>query len=401
MKPIMHLWPQAPLEQDGQITLKTTIEMAGKDPTVLWYRLPAEYGNGLSPNSDPLVVATVLWAMAQASQLVVHGEVSPSLLNNLELFQEAWSTWRPGKFQMIPIVADREQPWVRSADQRLAISTFSGGVDSCYTVLRHQPSHGAGFPGRQRQHLRAGVLVHGFDIPLDQPAAFEKAWQRGRKILESVEMVLIPITTNFREVVTGVSWEDGHGVAIAACLLLLQNQFSVGLIASGRSYRQLKFPWGSNPLSDRWLSNHQFEVVHDGATQNRTGKIKALLDWPAALDNLRVCWEGAAKDSNCCQCEKCIRNILTFRVLGAGLPACFEQDVSDQQIRTLRLRPTAVEPMQFVLQAAKVQGIQASWVSALEGCIQRNEWLNRVDTALPKGMKQRLLAVKQSLNQGK
>ena len=93
------------------------------------------------------------------------------------------------------------------------------------------------------------------------------------------------------------------------------------------------------------------------------------------MSNLRVCLghNPLVRVRNCCKCEKCIRNILIFRVLGLGLPACFEQDVSDRQI----LRMSYTTPPRFanysrILEEAHRRGIRASWVRALRLSILSN-----------------------------
>jgi hypothetical protein len=116
------------------------------------------------------------------------------------------------------------------------------------------------------------------------------------------------------------------------------------------------------------LSSNAFSIQYDGAGYSRFDKIQALAGWPEAMSNLRVCLghNPERRARNCCKCEKCIRNILTFRALGLGLPACFESDVSNSQI--LRMRYS--NPMHFsyfglILKKARQRGIRASWVQAL------------------------------------
>ncbi len=41
------------------------------------------------------------------------------------------------------------------------------------------------------------------------------------------------------------------------------------------------------------------------------------------------------KARNCGQCEKCMRTVLSFRLIPMDLPACFAQDVTDEQVASL------------------------------------------------------------------
>ncbi len=185
---------------------------------------------------------------------------------------------------------------------------------------------------------------------------------------------MIPMATNFRAL--DDYWIDAHIAGLASCLMLLQEGYEIGLIASSPPYNNISIapPWGSNPLTDRLLSNDAFEIIHDGAAFTRAEKIRAISNWPQALRHLRVCWEGEQKDRNCCRCEKCIRTILNFRAIGLDLPACFEQDVTRRQIAAVTgLNKQHIFDYKKILSSAKAAGSCDSCVSALQKCIKQNE----------------------------
>lgn len=366
----IHLWQEELRLDKDVVTITVTIEFPDGKKQQLWYSLPIKYQRAIPLHCNAFVVATLFLAMDYPAELVVHGEVDRTLLQNLVEFQTAWAAWCP-RYQIIEITADREiETLVKTVDipaTNQAIMTFSGGVDSCFTLGRHTTKFEV---GRQRQNLTAGVMVHGFDISLDQSEVFARAFARSKVILDSVGVELIPLLTNFREL--NQDWENAHGAAIVSCLMCLENLYPLGLVASGPSYKSLVFPQGSNPLTDRYLSSSSFQVIHDGAGYFRLEKIQEISNWQEVRENLRVCWQGAELDKNCCQCEKCIRNILSFRALGAGLPSCFPQDVSDRQINTLEIPQTQLDFLP-ILRMAKAKGINEPWVKSLESCIRRHE----------------------------
>jgi len=359
-----HLWQEA-AEVDSYTTVSVTIEHPNQTRDRLWYRMSSEYSSLITQSCDPFVVATIFLAMQQRTDVVVHGEVSPSLLQNLAEFQAAWTCWCPKRYRQVEITADVEREQL-NADSNKAIAAFSGGVDSCFTVFRHSTKR----CGRIGRNLQAGLMVQGFDIPLEQQETFDRAAEKSRAMLASLGMELIPIATNFRELEQ--DWEDAHGTGIASCLMLFQRGFEAGIIASSDPYDALNLPYGSNPVSDWLLSSQSFQIVHDGASFNRIEKIREIANWPEVPANLRVCWEGSQKDRNCGRCEKCIRNILAFRVLGLGLPPCFEQDVTDSQILGIKnLKKSQLIELDPILAAARSAGISDSWVTALDRCISR------------------------------
>jgi len=368
MKRQIHLWREEALQADGEVTVSVTIEHPEQSRKRLWYRLHLDYSSFITPSFDPFVVATLLMAMSQSTDLVVHGEVSPSLLQNLAEFQAAWTCWCPGKYQSIAILAEveREQP---QSNISKAISAFSGGVDSCFTAFRHRKADS----GRVQRPLKAGLMVHWIGRPLKQQQVFNLTTQKSKAMLNSLGMELIPMATNFREVMPH-NWDDFHGSAIASCLMLLQLGYTTGLIASSDPYNALNLPYGSNPITDPLLSSNAFQIVHDGAAFSRIQKIREIACWREALDSLMVCWEGSQADRNCGRCEKCIRTILGFRVMGIALPACFEQDVTNEQILSINaVKKSQLIELYPILEAAKAANISESWVTALEKAIQRNQ----------------------------
>ncbi len=393
-----HLWPEETVKTDGETTVSVTIEAPDQARHQLWYRLPAHYSSLITPSCDPFVVATLLLAMRWSAPIKVHGQVSPSLLQNLEEFQAAWSAWEPDSYHPIEINADmeQEQPPADSLDK--AIVAFSGGVDSCFTVFRHR----TGRCGRWQRNLQAALMVHGFDIPLEARQEFTNAAEKARALLATVGVDLIPMATNFRQL--PLDWEDAFGTAVGSCLMLLQSGYRTGLIASSFPYQALSLPYGSNPITDWMLSSNAFKIVHDAAAFPRLEKMREIVNWPEALSSLRVCWQGSQGDRNCGRCEKCVRTILNFRILGVGLPECFEEDITDDQIRNIRVTAGPLTEMERVLAAAQLAGISDSWVQALETCIRHNqpgaerqEFKVALKRRLPKPLIQLIRQVKKQL----
>jgi hypothetical protein len=354
-----HLWPEEPLEEDGQLTLAATIEAADQRRQRLWYRLPAAHRDAVAKNCDPFVVGSLFNVMGAGVDLHVHGEASPSLLSNLSEFMTAWECWRPQRYQAIAISADSEREHPPAATNE-GVQGFSGGCDSAFTAWRHH----TGSAGRQREKITAGIFVHGFDIPLADTAAFEGAAEKARRMLESIGTRFIPIATNYRE--PGGDWDDTFGAALVSCLMMLEGRFARGIIGSGHAYPHLAFPHGSNPVTDPMLSSASFRIVHDGAGFYKLDKMREFLAWPEAVRELRVCWRGRRLDRNCCRCGKCVWTMLAFRLLGVDRPECFERDISNAQLMRL-IYPTRRElrSMERLIARAARHDPVPGWLPAL------------------------------------
>jgi hypothetical protein len=130
----------------------------------LWWELPEAWGEALTPWADPWVIGLVFPIMQQDAPVHIEGRVSPSLLANLELFMKIWERWAPGKYRSVPLTADVEVELPPVRDPGLAVTSFSGGVDSCFTVYQHSRCQA----GRLTRRLGAGIVQHGFDVWLDQ-----------------------------------------------------------------------------------------------------------------------------------------------------------------------------------------------------------------------------------------
>lgn len=363
---ITHVWPEAIAEEGDSLIVSATVERPDVGRWRLWYRLGAAHRGALSASSDAFLLGTLFRSMETATDLRVHGELSPSLLVNLAEFQRAWSCWRPGVYRPVEIEADREREEPR-AESEETLMAFSGGADSAFTAWRYRP----GSAERRAPRLVAGMMVHGFDIPIEDPGAYARARDRSARMLESLGMGLIPVATNLRE--QPGDWEDAHGAALASCLVLLKGRFGRGLIASSYPYSDLILPYGSNPVTDGMMSSDSFRISHDGADVAKIEKMKAIAVWPEARKNLRVCWEGKQADRNCGRCQKCVWTLLVFRMIGAGLPDCFERDISDREVARLRYPDEGtLNSMRRLAARARADSVSASWLSALERSIVSN-----------------------------
>lgn len=341
----------------------------------LWYRVETSRDNEICSNADPFLLGILQIAMNAGEPLRVHGQVSPSLLRNLEDFQRAWAVWKPEKYQLIEISADEEKEPVFIA-RGGEIFCFSGGVDSCFTAFRHSKCVSTSFP----RPLKTAILVHGFDIPLNQREYYESACKKVERQLISLDIQLYRVATNFKEI--SVFWPHAFGTGVASVLALFQKRYSKGLIAQGVPYSSYQnLVEGSNPMTDPLLSSNSFSIIPDGGGFQRSEKIQFISKWPEGMKYLRVCWEGEEKDSNCCQCEKCIRNILIFRALGLPRPPAFPFDVSDDQI--FRLGPikeiTISVGYNVIINLAEKRGMgNETWVKVLKKAIHRSRAIKKL-----------------------
>ncbi|MBW7930916.1 MAG: hypothetical protein H3C57_06380, partial [Gammaproteobacteria bacterium] len=192
---------------------------------------------------DFVVLALLFLAMRSGRDLYVQGRLSRQLLANLEEFQRAWAAWRPYWYRPVRIHCDEEVAAVAPALQGQAVLAYSGGVDSNFALVDQLEN-----PGRDARRLVTGVLIQGFDIPLDATEGFAAALADARASTTAMGLPLTVLRTDMRSAFS-VQWTDEFGAALAACLSVFAAIAGTGLLAADHDYRHLVFPWGSNAIT--------------------------------------------------------------------------------------------------------------------------------------------------------
>lgn len=301
-----------------------------ESPSDLWW----EYATKAPPPSpddcDSYVLATLLPAMKRGANIRVHGSVSRGLLANLEELQHVWARWCPDLYSRISIEVETVREHERAVEG--AVAAFSGGVDAQFTAYRHAK----GLAGYAGQSLRAGVFVHGFDIPLDDQDGFSRAAAKAKVVLADIGLDLTLVRTNIREF-WGDNWAHYSGTALASVLNGLKVLAGVGLVGSGEPYDALVVPWGSHPIPDALSGSGDFKIIHDGAGFNRSEKFKVLSSWAMGVRHLRVCWVGDDHGRNCGKCEKCMRTRLNLLLAGFAQSDCFDTPLDRQDLASVAL----------------------------------------------------------------
>lgn len=276
----------------------------------------------------PFLLAFLLPAMRIGDPLVVDGELDEGTLQGLLEWQGAMARWHPGQLTVVPIRAEVRridpQPTVGSR----ALLAFSGGLDSAFSAVRHRP--GAPDPGPDRTARRAsvatGLMVHGFDIPLDQPNTFRSAYDGSARMLSSLGITSRWLRTDVRalEPAFGISWEtQAHGIWLVAALACLEPGHDLAIVPSSFPYDLQQLPWGSNPMTDHLLGSTSVPVWHDGSGTDRPTKAQTIARFAGVAAGVRVCWQGEHLDRNCGHCSKCLATQASFWAVGVEAPASF------------------------------------------------------------------------------
>jgi hypothetical protein len=328
-----------------------------------------EFARELAPtppdNFDGILCATVLHAMAEGRDIHLHGPATSTMLLNLAEFQRAWSRWLPTVYRPVKIEVESEIHNPQQGTSR-AISAFSGGVDSSFTLLRN--STPAADPGYAVDTV---LLVHGFDVSLSNWGDLKELIERTAPIRELTGVQLRIVRTNSKELALQ-KWEYSFAAQLAACMHMYSAEFSLALVGSSEPYDALVLPWGSNPVTDHLLSGGRLRIVHDGAAFSRTDKIAYVSGFPAALQSLKVCWEGKRQGRNCGTCEKCVRTQLNFLAVAVVNPPCFDAPLELRRITDIRLKSDAsLAELRSIVDYAERRSVDEDWVRMLRKRVRR------------------------------
>ncbi len=283
----------------------------GAEPFDLWFEVPPELAANLSDTGNPWLSALAPFAVTRHEALELPLPVDRKLFEGVAAAMQVWEAWFPEHYHPIDVRADFLEPDAAVAGTRTA-AFFSAGVDSFYTALRHQP----GGDAVHRVVIDELLTIWGFDIPIDRADAIRRLRERIDAVAASLGMSAVMVATNLRESPWNVSnWARiSQGPALAAIAQLLEGRYRLVLAPSSLSYGAGR-PWGTHPLVDPLFSTACQEFRDDGALFRRSQKIAAVAGSRLAMQHLRVCWMGRS-DTNCGHCEKCLRSLTEFELIG-------------------------------------------------------------------------------------
>ncbi len=276
----------------------------------VWFRVPTVRDPEL--RADPFLAVALVAAMRSGRPIRIDRQlpISPTLLANVDRLQRIFRYWFPA-CRPVKISGGNTQP-VTSGFGTGAL--FSGGVDSCFTLLRG------------RGEIAHSLFVDRVDTGKKfDSSKYHAALPRLSAMVEHHGSALLQAATNAKEFAHAhhVHWHEAVGGGLAA----------VGMVARLRELRvPASSPWsdlgpfGTHPVTDPLWSTEGLSVVHDGTDYRRMDKLRAVADDPVLVDGLRVCMDGA--DGNCGRCEKCIRTAVGLRAIGRTSNALPPLDLS-------------------------------------------------------------------------
>lgn len=388
MSPIIIELPQPIIQKDSiRIEMLLTSD-DGLEKKIFWEHIGDNLPNPAEISGDFALLAALPYLMHHGRSAHIAAPVRASFFETVEECQDLWCRWRPDIFKKITITTDQliGETNHTAIDTKSAVMAFSGGVDACFSLYAHQ----SGLLGTRSKNINLGILISGFDIPLDRPDWESVSKTACSNILSEFKSPLNIVRTNWKEIC--IEWGMTFGMAIMSVLLQYRNKYSCGIWSADEPYETEAAisPWGNHSSQNHMFLRGHFPLFASGAGWSRSEKVGHISNSPAICENIRVCWAFPESGLNCGCCEKCVRTYLNFQIAGKkNIPAISPQ-LNPRQIRHVKIKhsvaqeyykeiermgSTALEPA--TMKAVKKVLFMAPFYISLKKFLDRNPRLKK------------------------
>lgn len=317
-------------------------------------------------------------AMSLGRNLVFEDPLCPEWLANTQKLMGLFSDllgWKPVKIESMALGS-----YSARAPGRKRALCFSGGVDSFYSLLTYP------------KPIDTLVLVHGYDIHLDDEEGARIAFEHVQRVAAGKNMDAAMIRTNARKhPIAGRKYRNAYGGAIAAIGHLLDHVSDL-VVSSGLPQWETG-TYGSQAHIDPLWSSPAMTIDHYGGDTTKNDKIRAIAASPLAHRHLRICqqnfygsFEMTGNLLNCGRCPKCVRTLLVLQQ--EGHLDTFETFSNKANLdfylyRVMRIDPVFIKAYKEIYR----RGVDRKTGVAIHALIRRSKVLNRMEWAGRQGRK--------------
>ncbi len=332
--------------QDGGRVKATAIvqwEDCDQPERQIFIETTADCASDLTADPHAFLVGCLVPALHFGERrIVLSRRICPTLMEGLQTAMAVLVHWSKGTWRPLSIDAKSLHTPRHRKPNRSAALFLSGGIDSLAALCVNRETHPLDHPGAAKD----GFVVHGFDIGgviqrgMKYPV-FDRAMEALKPVALDARLNLIPVYTNIRHLCDDRNlWLNRFfGAVLAALSHAFSKRVHLSYIASSYDLAHLH-PCGSHPLLDPFYSSFDVRIVHRDLELSRMEKIRKVVQWDAAFQNMRVCLANVPDRLNCGRCEKCVRTMLALVALGAlhKTRAFIEDDVFPENLSGFSIR---------------------------------------------------------------
>jgi len=178
------------------------------------------------------------------------------------------------------------------------------------------------------------VFIEGYDYKADNDYVFNPMKKKFQGFANRMRYKFLSVKTNIVDDFIGDMVAGRAQPAILTSVhQILGKRFRRILISSSFDFARSIDYW-TNPIVDSLYSTDTLDVIHIGADKTRVEKTLEVSRWPLSYDILRVCKKRTKEFQNCCRCEKCIRTMLTLKMLSSlGKYNTFPRSITQGLVR--------------------------------------------------------------------
>lgn len=311
-------------KQGNSIRLEADINSPCPTKTI-YFEVAEEFGFLLSADTyDSFVLIGLYLAMNHHTDLRIHGSISKKLYKNL--------TWYVQKIfcdfsdKLTPAKIFVEGCSLAKPTGNIIGTGISCGVDSFSTIYdRFEKEDDPDYKINALFIFNCGS--HGdFDNAYTQ-TVFKSRVERALIVADELDLPLVVVDSNLHQFRDEENKNTIFFLSLYSCVLSMQGAIRRYYISGACSYQSIK-EFGIKPhhydlatFCDSYLipliQTERTELIIDGCQYRRVDKIKNISDWSIAQKYLNVCLTQKGADStNCGQCPKCLRTLLTLEILG-------------------------------------------------------------------------------------
>ena len=299
-------------EQEGRPALRAQVQIREKQEEI-WFSVDPEYGEYLTDDRlDAFVVSLLPMAMRQGLDICCQAPITRRLHYQLTEYLIPGLAAGTPVFHSIALhapVTDAVLPRGNGVG-----TGWSGGVDSMYTLMSHLQ--------REEPQFR---LTHLLIANIGTLESEDNRWMLAHMAEEArggiageLGLPVITLDSNV-QLVLQETYLSVAGFRLPAAVLALQKLFRVFLHSGGYSFGQFSIrPENSARYELLLLSCFETDntvFYSTGSQVSRTGKLRALSEFPPAWKYLHPCIY-ATNRKNCGRCAKCARTQGALDILG-------------------------------------------------------------------------------------
>lgn len=324
----------------------------------IYFEVDKKFKSFLSKDANPFFPLALPISMRKKEDITLNDEISSTVISKTSKIMSILKSWNTG-FNTISIRSKNSNKNVSRMNNVGCF--FSGGVDSFYTYLKN------------RNKINYLIFVHGFDIPANDLVLYKKIEKNITQIAKEENVKLLKVRTNLRETLElYFDWDMAHEFALASASLFLRRGFKELYMSCGQTDIGADHHYMTPDLDILW-STENMKINHYGCSADKIAKLKFLSNYKLVMENLRVCWVNKKNQYNCCECEKCFRNMLALYASGA-LTKCktFKKNIDIEKLKKIQIDEYDLKYFITVLKYLKAKNDTSDIRFALEACIKNN-----------------------------